>query len=65
MRPQQLLSMGCWVGGGGVMYAGWGCYGPRFNKNPPIGLPFEVSAGPPLVPGGSGFICLSGGIKYR
>lgn len=51
---------------GGVVYVGWGWYRPSFNKKPPIGLSFEVSEGPPpLVPGGSGFICLSGSIKYR
>lgn len=61
MRPQQLLSMG----DGGVMYVGRGGYRPGFNKKPPIGLPFEVSEGPPLFRGGSRFICLSGGIKYR
>lgn len=65
MRPQQRLSMG-W--GAGVMYVSRGPYEPssKENKKKTTHRTSLWSVrGSPLVPGGSGFICLSGSMKYR
>lgn len=47
------------------MHVAVGWYRPSFNKQPPIGLPFEVSEGPPLFGVAPVSFVLSGGIKYR